>query len=355
MREKSSNLLTVVRFVLLVLMIVTLPSVARSQTSGTWTATGSPNTARTAHTATLLANGQVLIAGGNSSSGPLASAELYNLATGTWTVTGSMSVARFNHTATLLPNGEVLVAGGENSSGETAAAELFNPTTGVWSTTGSMTMPRTFHGAVLMPNGQVLVMGGLNAVASANTSAELYSPTAGAWKAAGTMPVGENSPATLLLNGKVLVAGGDAADLYDIVSGQWTATPNLYYGASTGISTALLNNGTVLIYGNKFSCYAGQVYDPSANSWGRTSGQCGNGISRGPLTVLPNGKVLLAGAVIIYSGKAFPTANCRLYDPATNSWLLTGSLQQSVSHTATRLPNGQVLAVGGSDAELYTP
>lgn len=198
-------------------------------------------------------------------------------------------------------------------------------------------------------------MGGMNAIGSSNTSAELYNPTTGAWMATGSMPVGENSPATLLLNGKGLVAGGDAADFYDVASGQWTATPNLYYGASTGISATLLNNGTVLIYGNKFSCYAGQIYNPSANSWGRTLGQCGNAISRGPLTVLPNGKVLLAGAVVLYSGKAFPTANSRLYDPATNSWSVTGSLQQSVSHTATRLPNGQVLAVGGPDAELYTP
>ncbi len=89
----------------------TLPVLAG--TSGTWANTGSLNTARTDHTATLLPNGQVLVAGGlDASSTPLASAELYNPATGTWTATGSMSDARQGHTATLLPNGEVLVVGG---------------------------------------------------------------------------------------------------------------------------------------------------------------------------------------------------------------------------------------------------
>ena len=111
----------------------------------------------------------------------------------------------------------------------------------------------------------------------------------------------------------------------------------------------------MLIYGNKFSCYAAQFFNPSAGTWTRTIGQCGNSISHGPLTLLGNGKVLLAGDVITYSGKSFPTANSRLYDPATNTWSVTGSLLQSVAHSTTRLLNGRVLAVGGSDAELYTP
>jgi hypothetical protein len=95
------------------------------------------------------------------------------------------------------------------------------------------------------------------------------------------MPTGQNSPATLLANGKVLVAGGDTAELYDPSTRQWTSTPALYYGASTGISATLLTNGDVLIYGNKFSCYAAQFFNPSVGSWTRTIGQCGNSISHG--------------------------------------------------------------------------
>ena len=73
--------------------------------------TGSPATARSSHTATLLPNGKVLVAGGSAPTGPLACAELYDPASGTWTATGSLGTARYSHTATLLPNGKVLVAG----------------------------------------------------------------------------------------------------------------------------------------------------------------------------------------------------------------------------------------------------
>src|SRR6266478_549599 len=83
----------------------------------TFATTGSLDTARYRHTATLLPNGKVLVAGGVNSSGSLASAELYDPATGTWTATGDLGGERGLHTATLLPNGKVLVAGGYNDSG----------------------------------------------------------------------------------------------------------------------------------------------------------------------------------------------------------------------------------------------
>ena len=84
--------------------------------SGTWTGTGSLNTARDEHTATLLQNGMVLVAGGFDSIIVSASAELYDPASGTWTATGSLNTARSSHTATLLQNGMVLVAGGFDST-----------------------------------------------------------------------------------------------------------------------------------------------------------------------------------------------------------------------------------------------
>ncbi len=113
----------------------------------TWTATGNLGTARKNHTATLLPNGKVLVAGGNNSTA-LSSAELYDPATGTWTATGNLGTARKNHTATLLPNCKVLVAGGEDSgSNALSSAELYDPASGTWTATGnSGTARKQSHG-----------------------------------------------------------------------------------------------------------------------------------------------------------------------------------------------------------------
>jgi hypothetical protein len=142
--------------------------------SGTWTATGSLGTARFRHTATLLPNGKILVAGGDNSSGDLSSAELYDPASGTWTATGSLGTAREQHTATLLPSGKVLVAGGDNSSGDLSSAELYDPVSGTWTATGSLGTAHERHTATLLPNGKVLVAGGEGSGFSVLSSVELY-------------------------------------------------------------------------------------------------------------------------------------------------------------------------------------
>ena len=333
------------------LAIFTIPALA--QNSGTWAATGTLNLPRIGHTATLLANGQVLVAGGeDSQSSHIASAELYNPVSGKWTVTGSLGTPRIDHTATLLANGEVLIAGGVSST-YTASAEIYSPLTGKWTATGSMSTPRAFAAAVLLMNGKVLMAGGSNANGTSNSTAELYDPASGKWTPTTNMPSGHSAPATLLLSGKALVAGGGGI-LYDPLTAQWTATGPLYYSL-TGGSATLAPNGDALVYGNKFSCYAAQIYNPSTNTWARSIGQCGNSVSYGPLVLLGTGKVLLAGDEITYSGHTSPTTRCALYDPSTNTWTSTGALLQAARRTATLLTNGKVLSLGGSDAELYTP
>ena len=135
--------------------------------------TGSMAVACDSGKAVLLRNGRVLVAGGrDSSSSPLASAELYDPATSTWAATGSLATARYSHTATLLPNGKVLVAGGV---GDPASAEVYDPATGTWSATGRLEEARTAHTATLLADGKVLVAGGFGG-SGVLASAELYDP-----------------------------------------------------------------------------------------------------------------------------------------------------------------------------------
>jgi hypothetical protein len=242
--------------------------------AGTWSLTATMTTPRAQHTATLLPNGTVLVAGGATSmygsGGPaLASAEIYNPTAGTWTPTGNMTTARYLHTATLLPNGTVLVAGGSqtipNGTGAggspIATAEIYDPTTGTWSTTGSMSTARGNHTATLLPNGTVLVAGGgVESSTSYTTvaSAEIYNPTTGTWSSTGSMSTLRAwHTATLMPNGTVLVAGGgdpdgnvssNSAELYDSVAGTWTLTGSLTTARAQHTAT-LLPNGTVLAAG----------------------------------------------------------------------------------------------------------
>jgi hypothetical protein len=177
--------------------------------SGTWTTTGGLATAREHHTATLLTNGKVLVAGGFDATFPgggiLASAELYDPLLGAWTATHGFASGRFHHTATLLPNGKVLGAGGQGTS---ASAELYDPMLGTWTATGSLDTARSSHTATLLPNGQVLVAGG-QVTSGQLGNAELYDPASGAWSATGSLIAARyDHTATLLPSGKVLVAGG---------------------------------------------------------------------------------------------------------------------------------------------------
>ena len=283
--------------------------------TGTWAVTGQMNTPRIDSTATLLPDGQVLAAGGSGgSSNALSSAELFNPATGTWSVTGSMHQGRSGlngagASATLLPNGEVLIAGGEDANFNLlASAELYNPATGTFTLTGSMTTPRVGQSATLLNNGQVLMAGGTNA-----TTAELYNPATGKFTATGSMLSAHGTATgTVLPDGDVLVTGRatDFAELYHPATGQWS-------NASTGLgpcistmecrlfSTAtLLGTGNVLLAGglvglisNPQTTAGAMLYNPATNTWTAT-GSMTTGRENQTATVLPDGQVLMAGGTL---------------------------------------------------------
>ena len=330
----------------------------------TFSNTGSMNTARLWHSATLLRNGKVLVAGGGVA-GEIGTAEIYDPATASWSATGNLNIPRAFHTATLLPNGKVLVAGGlANSGGTQATAELYDPATGTWTLTGSLGTPRDYHTATLLPNGKVLVAGG-----AYQFTAELYDPATGTWSATGSMSTRrEAHTATLLQNGKVLVTGGrqvgslTSAELYDPATGSWSPAGNMTAARATHTAT-LLANGKVLVvagydYGPSRPLASAELYDPASGGWS-SAGSISTARNLHTATLLPDGRVLVAGGG---TNGGVPLASAQLFDPATNNWSATGSLRTArVVHTATLLANSHVLVAGGdgsnaqelASAELY--
>jgi hypothetical protein len=142
------------------------------------------STARVVHTATLLPNGQVLVAGGQNSTGYLASAELYDPVAGTFTAAGSLNAARLAPEAALLPTGQVLIAGGVGPS-PLASAELYDPVAGTFTAAGNMTSPRAPLTMTLLRNGQVLIVG-----ANGDDSVDLYQSAAPTLPTVSCVPAG---------------------------------------------------------------------------------------------------------------------------------------------------------------------
>jgi len=302
-----------------------------------WRQTGAMSVPRTAHTATVLGGqacaftsppkycGRTLVAGGESPRGLLGSAEFYDAPLGIWTPTGTMKSLRSGHTATQLSGpacgqarapgycGQVLVAGGR---GGDATAELYDPSTEMWSNTGAMGSARTLHTASLLADGRVLVTGGFGGPGLLS-DAELYLPDQGRWVPAAPMTSSRaNHAATVLSDGTVLVSGGSA------------------------LASA-------------------EVFDPSAlnglGMWTPT-GPMGTARSQHTATVLPSDRVLVAGGV---DGSASALASAEVFQPGTvavagaphgpASWSPTGALAlPRQAHSATVLPDGGVLAVGGA-------
>jgi Galactose oxidase, central domain/Kelch motif len=357
-------------------------TVTVTSSSSRFTPTGSLNEARGLHTATLLPDNKVLVAYGSNSSSyttatgyvGLSSIEVYDPGTGTFTeIVGEDGAGIFGHTATLLPNGKVLLAGGFGNSvwdyGDSASsngANLYDSGTGEFSGTGNMTASRGGHTATLLANGKVLIAGGADQdlTGTGLASAELFDPNTGAFTETGSMAVGRFlHTATQLQNGRVLIVGGvltsasdpvATAEVYDPATGIFTMTGAMATARERHTAT-LLADGRVLIVGGTTSTGATatvEVYNPSTGSFSVT-GSMAEARTFHTATLLPNGKVLVAGG-----GDESSTAE--VYDPATGSFSITGGMEIGRSgHTATLLPNGSVLVAGGgifaglASAELY--
>ena len=236
-------------------------SSALAPTHPGFSVTGPMSIARVGDTATLLADGRVLIAGGADTT--LASAELYDPATSAFTGTGSMTTPRAWHTATLLADDRVLIAGGySNTGGLSTSAELYDPATGTFTRTGSMVQPHAVGTATLLNDGEVLIAGGVDPAAPEQqgfAAAELYNPKTGTFRTTGSMIQGRyGQAATILADGRVMVAGGAgrpadlaSAELFDPKTGRFTATGSMAQ-ARYDLTATPLRNGNILVAGGRW-------------------------------------------------------------------------------------------------------
>jgi len=301
------------------------------------------------------------------------------LAAPRWQPTGALATARAQHTATRLADGRILVAGGHSNGNDdiTASAELYDPRTGQWSATGAMVVPRAGQGAILLSDGRVLIVGGFNYRQYNNTTraegAELYDPATGRWNPTAPLPVGFTPRAlALLTDGRVLAASGPdstvgnetTVTLYDPALDRWTVAghPNL-----PDIAAAVtLRDGTVLLIGE-----VGQTNDDTTPAL-RFDLVTGQWVAVAPLpgaragysaSPLPDGRVLVAGGISFRAGGATVLGTTALFDPASGTWAETAALiAPRAGHVAAILADGRVLVVGGNNgggqeaatAELYS-
>jgi len=320
----------------------------------TWSTNAPLNAARWAHTATLLTNGTVLIAGGiiynmNGNFANTNACELYNPATGISSLTAPMQDYRNSHRATLLTNGQVLISGG----GGDATSEIYDPPSGTWINLASMNAERTVHTATLLQNGKVLAAGGFDDNTAVDlSSAELYDPNSGTWSITASMPYAADTLAAVLLtNGTVLVCGGsfnsygvtNAAIFYP-ASQTWTNTTPMHE-ARYGHTATLLPNGKVLVEGGTGDNSA-EIYDPVAKTWTLVASM-NDGRQYSDAVLLTNGQVMVMGD---------GNPDVELYNATLNTWTYTGSLPfPGNQQTATLLSGGQVVVTGGSVSEFNGP
>lgn len=325
--------------------------------AGKITAVGELKTSRAAHTATVLNDGKVLIAGGfGGGEKGLKTAEIYDPATNKFSSANNMNVARSGHTATFLPDGKILIAGGFNGD-YLDAAEIFDPKTKEFTAIGKLTTPRSEHIAVLLENGKVLLAGGVGTNWTFLESAEIFDPLTNSFRRTGNMIVPrESHTATLLENGQVLITGGHrgrrsaivlyrSAEIYDPVSGTFAETAGLTIKRHKH-DAVLLEDGRVLIVGgsderDSQGAYAtAEIFDPKTKSFALIGDMNSPRYKlRGTTVLLKSGKILIAGGA----------KSAEIYDAAADKFeIVRGAFKgKLLFSTATLLKDGRVLIAGG--------
>ena len=320
------------------------------------------NAERAAHTATLLPDGKVLIAGGFREEGTseiaIASAEIFDPVTDTFTPTSDMNEPRTGHTATLLPSGKVLLAGGWNQQGRTATAELYDPQLGTFEYTGSLMTPRQGLTASLLNNGQVLIAGGDSARNNPQLTAELYDPAIETFAPAGNLNTGRfGHTATLLTDGKVLLVGGTSgndnilasAEVYNPETDQFSPTSdaNVIRYKHTAVR---LEDGNVLILGGTDQSDWSGKYDSAEIYESRTGSFVQISDMNQERFKLADAAVLLSDGNVLVGGG---NRQIEIFDSKSQTFIPDGTLDDDYYFSVlTMLKDGQVLITGGYNGNI---
>jgi hypothetical protein len=326
--------------------------------------TESMNTARAAHTSTLLNNGKVLICGGFAGNNNfISSVEIYDPALNSFRQVGDMAVPRLSHSATLLPDGKVLIAGGYDGS-YLSSTEIFDPQSETFTHGSDMKTARMGHTATILNNGKILFAGGVGTGWTFLESAEVYDMDSKSFSLTGSMNYArESHTATFLTNGTVLISGGhkgrradiqiySSAEIYNPSTGQFTETANMNIIRHKH-DAVLLADGTVLITGGSDEKdYAGvykssEIYYPDLRIF-KTSGNMNLPRFKhyGTSVLLPDGNVLVAGG----------TVHAEIFNAVNNQFeIVEGNLKGKWYFSSTTLlQNENVLITGGYDENIIT-
>jgi len=354
-----------------------IPAQAKATDSGAWAPGPNLFEGHVAHTATLLNDGRVLIAGGTHVDGVArARSELFDPRANRWTRAADMIHARAAQAATLLADGNVLVSGGETGLGifpieVLASAEIYHPASNSWTAVAPMHTPRRWHSSVRLHDGRVLVIGGTNLApgsplpAAEQEQAEVYDPKRDSWSLAGTgLPPLSGQAATLMPGGAVLVTGGStdtgfatlSAELFDPATNRWQPTTWPMATARYGHTATLLPDGKVLLvggYSTQTQISGGFIYPSSefltTSEMFDLRGNTGIRVGYSRIPRFEHTATLLrSGSVLVVGSASASNADSQIFDPKnTEQWTSTGRQMDRYLHTATMLADGRVLIAGG--------
>ncbi len=359
-----------------------VPTTRQSALNPVWGSIGSLSQQRVGLTTTLLPSGGILIAGGKSNLGPTRSAEHLSPGRAEFTAVGEMGADRVHHTATALRDGRVLIAGGKDATGALSSTEIYDPATRMFAPAASLALARESHTATTLDSGRILIAGGGSAIT------ELFDPVAGTFTTGPSMSLSRTGhTATRLLDGRVLIVAGagaaslKGAEIYDPAAaggqGAFTSTGSLVALEPRLHTATLLSDGRVLVVGGCrppdpcncasvggpptcVSARAAEIFDPSlaGGVGGFTTVAASTLEMRQAHTasLLPSGEVLLVGGGPGGDLLETPpqlTNSAELFDPGGATFSAAGSLGASRGgHTATVLPTGGVMVAGGADPSL---